>query len=185
MAGRGELKTDKQRATRNLWAAIDSAKDHTALLSAVLPSLLRDRELSCPMPVEILPRSIKRSTKKILKYLVETRGVVESLNEELRPSFNGGSALEAHDKVFKDLTDANTSQDTKTKELPYETRLIHETKGALLELIEDMNRLGRFIFRGQAELAAQFNKDMLLKQMQQETPANSGETIVKADEEKK
>jgi hypothetical protein len=61
------------------------------------------------------------------------------------------------------LDTADTAQELTLANLPEETLKIYEAKGRVLEAIEDLNRLAKNAFAGQAEIIGKFNKDLLLR----------------------
>jgi hypothetical protein len=61
------------------------------------------------------------------------------------------------------LDAADTVQEVTVASLPKETRKVYETKGRLLELIEDLNRVARTSFGGDSAKIGLFNKDILLR----------------------
>jgi hypothetical protein len=164
LGSRQAAMSDCKLAARQEVEAVSYAKDHIFLVRELLPMTLRDKGTTHALPSDIAPKgSLKRSAPKILEYLKATRELVARYENDLRPAFQGRSPLEAHDEAIAKLEAASGNQEMKLGSLPQETKAIYEAKGALLELIEDMNRVARVAFRGQAEIAAQFNKDKLLR----------------------
>ena len=106
---------------------------------------------------------LRRSSPKIAEHLRKIRNLVVKLETGLAPYFGGRSPTAVHDKVTQALTDAQRGQETKREGLTPEATDLYEAKGELLEIIEDLNRIGRVVFRGRAEIAAKFNKDILLR----------------------
>jgi len=107
--------------------------------------------------------SLGRSTPKLSQYLTTISGAVRSSDAALAPYFRGEKASEILVARKKDLDEADAAQEVALSALPLETQQIYETKGRLLELIEDMNACGKNAYDGQAPIASQFNKDLLLR----------------------
>ncbi len=59
------------------------------------------------------------------------------------------------------LKAADTSQEVTLSGLPQDTLAVYMTKGKVLEMIEDMNRIAKNAFKGQPERVAEFNKEVL------------------------
>ena len=100
-------------------------------------------------------------TRKISGYLMKVRPFVETLNEAFAPYFGGDDPLEELKRVKANLDDADADQEVKQKSLPEETVKIYMLAGQILDMIEDINRVGKIAYDGKAEMIAQFNKDIL------------------------
>lgn len=125
------------------------------LREAGIPELSQD---------DFTPRGkLQQSTPKILEHLRTIRTSVARLDEPLKEHFRGELASAQLDKVRSALEAADTSQEVSLAGLPTETQKVLETKGRVLELVEDLNRAARNAFDGNATLAALFNKDILLR----------------------
>lgn len=61
------------------------------------------------------------------------------------------------------LASVDATQESAQAAKPEDTAQLNEAKGGLLTLIEELNDVGRNAFEGQAETAAKFNKDILLR----------------------
>lgn len=144
--------------------AVSDSKAHLFIVRNAAPIVIRDNKITDSTPEHLQPAgSLGRSPRKILRHLETIRGLVEKYNEPLSAFFHGETALEAHDRVTRALADAEAHQEAKRGSLPEDTVALNEAKGALVELIEDINRVGRIAFMGQAEIAGKFNKDILLR----------------------
>jgi hypothetical protein len=106
---------------------------------------------------------IGTSATNISQYLAKIRPHVQTMDEHLKPRFNGKSALNLLETVKADLDNSSATQSTLYNDLPVETAAIYLLAGQLLELIEEMNVAGKIAFDGDAASAAKFNKDLILK----------------------
>jgi hypothetical protein len=106
---------------------------------------------------------LDRNTTRIINYLNEVEPRVRAAEELLKPYFEGGSATAELVTIAKELSDAQTTQETDYAGLPVETQKVYAAKGQVLLLIEKMNRIGKIAFDGQASTIALFNKDLILR----------------------
>jgi hypothetical protein len=156
--------------TRQVAQATQQAKDFISRLVAVVPVALR----TTPVP-EVCEEQfhgaakLKRTTPKILGYLAETRPAVARAEAALKPFFQGESPVARLDLVRSALEQADQIQENALASAPDATLALNAQKGELLQLIEDLNRIGRVAFHGQAEIAARFNKDILLRARRSKT----------------
>ncbi len=104
-----------------------------------------------------------RSTAKHVSYLAEVRPHVQAVATQLAPYFDGRDAAKQLDEVRAALEAAQAKQEVTYASLPSDTEEVYEAKGRALLLIERLNRAGKIAFAGQAAVAAQFNKDILLR----------------------
>ncbi len=109
----------------------------------------------------------RRSTPKISNYLAKIRPHVVKLDEHLRPYFGGERASEQLDAVKSALDAADAVQEADIASLPEATQKVYEAKGRVLQDIEDLNRIARNAFEGNADAIALFNKDILLRARQE------------------
>lgn len=159
--------------------AIDESKTFIRLLRNALPRALREANL--PDVTAALFRAggpLGRSTPKISDYLNRIRPSVAKLDKLLAKHFKGASASELLDKTKAALDQANATQEVALAGLPQETLQVYEAKGWVLEGIEDLNRAGKSAFDGQAQLAGQFNKDILLRARREARQQKGGEAPV-------
>jgi hypothetical protein len=148
-------------------AARTQAKAFIRKLRNALPTVLRDNP-DTDVSLDIFNKgTLAQSTPKISGFLNEVSGPVGKLDGLLVDYFDGKSALEQLTTAKKNLDDADTIQETTLAGLPEATLQIYETKGRVLEAIEDINRLAKNAFDGQAHLIGQFNKDILLRARQE------------------
>ena len=103
------------------------------------------------------------STPKIVAYLTTIAPAVKTLEPWLLPYFGGVSPSATLAACRTALEGADRVQETELSQVPESTQRIYEAKGRLVELIGDLNRIGRMAFDGQAATLARFNKDVLLR----------------------
>jgi hypothetical protein len=109
--------------------------------------------------------------KWLTEHLNNISEPVKKLESLLKEYLGGESALASLTKAKQNLDEADAVQEITLAGLPQETLKIYETKGRVLEAIEDINRLAKNAFDGQATLIAQFNKDILLRARKERAPA--------------
>lgn len=151
-------------ATQKQQDAIDEAKEFVRKLRAAAPMVLRDTKIE-GVPVEAFHGggTLNRSVPKIQGYLLGVKGPLAKLDAEFAPYFGGKSPSALLDDVAKALDGADLTQEMGIKSLPDDTLHVYETKGRLLENIEDLNRIAKIAFDGDARARALFNKDILLR----------------------
>ena len=110
-----------------------------------------------------LDEPLKRSTPRTIAYLIKIRSAVETLDVPLMKHFGGAKASVELDTVKAALEQADTDQESAQAAGPVETQALNESVGRLLEDIEDIIRAGKSAFDGNAIVAAQFNKDLILR----------------------
>jgi hypothetical protein len=156
-----DAQLDAQGATTVESSGITGGKDHAYVLRQLIPMLVRKHKITL-RPDAVAPSgTLGRSTSRIVDYLERSRGTVVQLEQYLRPYFHGESPVDVHDRILKALRDADGNQESKRSKQVEDTRELLIAKGKLLEALEDINRIGRIAFMGKAEIAAQFNKDIL------------------------
>ena len=163
LGGRAEVANEADQSTKAEHAALDAVKVYLRRLRAALPRVLRDNNLGISMETFAVPDSMRRSTPRVIGYLVRIRPSVETLDGALAKYFGGKKASEELDVVKAALEKADTDQETAVASGPVETQALYEAMGRLLEDIEDVIRSGKSAFDGQALVAAQFNKDLILR----------------------
>lgn len=150
---RGEAR-DLTRAEQD---AIDNAKTFVRKLRTALPMALRDTPVA---GVDVASfqagRPLGRSTRKVSAYLVQIRPAVVKMDDGLAPYFDSKKASERLDAVKAALDAAGSTQEVKLAGLPQDTLAVTETKGLVLQIIEDLNRCAKIAFDGQPELIAEF-----------------------------
>jgi len=163
----GEQKKTKDEglaATRAEAQAIEDAKDYLFVIRKVIRRVIRKSGLTDITVDNFSPKAhLGRKVSAFLGHLERIRPHVARLEEVLKPCFGGESPLVVHDRVHGELSRASTSQEIKLDDVPEKTRQLYTAKGRLLELIEEMNAIGTVVFRRRAEIAARFNKDILLR----------------------
>lgn len=140
---------------------IDKAKGFIRRLRNVLPIVLRKNKSVDADAFNL--GSLGRSTSRISAYLTTISKPVATLDPDLKPYFRGANASAELVSVKEGLDQANVSQETALSGLPADTQQVYENKGRVLEAIEDLNRIARNAFDGQAEIIGKFNKDILLR----------------------
>lgn len=153
-----------RQATRDENTAIDDAKAFIRRLRYALPRALRTSSAEGVSEESFLVgRQLKRSTPRILAYLTRIHPAVVRLDDDLARAFGGEKASVILLGIKTRLEEADTLQETLWASLPQDTMRVYETKGRVLELIEDLNRAGKSAFDGDATIAALFNKDLILR----------------------
>ena len=141
-----------------------AAKSFIRKIRRAVPMVLRKHK------VEDITRStfnagenLGRSTPKISKYLTKIRPAVRALDEYLKPRFNGQSPSEILESLKSDLDQTDATQEFLRAGLPERTAHIYLKAGELLDLIEELNVAGKDAYDAEAETAAKFNKDLILR----------------------
>jgi hypothetical protein len=176
--------------TRKQTAAVQALKNHFFVINTALPTVFRDNAIEGFDQSSFAPTGkLDNSPKKLIDHADRIRDLVAKINEPLRPFFGGESPIEVHDRLRNALDAVNATQEANREALPQRTKDLNVIKGRLVELIDDMNRAGQIAFIGQAEIAACFNKDILLRarrgggsKQAEEKPAAGEVTPVVADE---
>ncbi len=119
-----------------------------------------------------------QATPRLAMYLERVRPAVVALDEPLAKYFRGQSPAVRLDEVKAKLDAAQQTQESGYAGLPVDTLRVYESKGRLVQMIEDVNRVARIAFDGRAEIIAQFNKDVLLRA--RKTRARSSEVATSA-----
>jgi len=108
-------------------------------------------------------RALYCGSAAILGYLDNMRPLVTRFESGFQPYFGETSPSSELERISSALRKADTSQKTKMVAMPEATAKLYELRGRVLELIEDLNRVGRIAFADQPQVAARFNKDILLR----------------------
>ncbi len=106
---------------------------------------------------------VERSTTKIVAFLDRIRPGIKKIDAALKPYLNGESAADLLETAYNELTIANKRQEVARSGAPDKTVQMNETKGRALQLVEDMNRIAKLAYYGQAQVIGRFNKDILLR----------------------
>lgn len=162
-AQRKDERSGARGATSTERAALDAAKVFKRRLAGALPRATRQTKTGVTQADFVAGATIGRSTSKMSDWLSKVRPAVARLDAELAPFFGGKVASAELDAVKAALDGADTTQELAVAALPEQTQQVYELQGRVLEAIEDLNRAGRTAFEGQAEVAAKFNKDILLR----------------------
>lgn len=160
-----EARSKSMDNTRREEAARSAGKEYVSNVREAFKDLRADHpDRFNNLQVEgILGGHIAQSTPALIAYLDKSRPHVDALEELLMPYFDARPLLPVHDALREELGDSQGTQETELKKLPLETRRLYEAMGILLHLIEKMNRLGKKLSRGDAQTAARFNKDLILR----------------------
>jgi len=101
------------------------------------------------------------STPKISQYIAKILPSAAALDAQLAPYLGGAIASEMLATAKRNLDECDAAQETNLSALPDETAAVYEAKGRIVRMIEDLNRVAKIAFDGQAETLARFNKDIL------------------------
>lgn len=181
MAQQADLQGTTRQAGVDTHAAVDQSKDFIFRLRQALPRVLRETTGVSEKDFAVGGPPLRRSAPRLHLYLNHIAPAVARIEIELRPYFGGQSATRMLTEAQEALDRANTAHEIKLGDLPLATQQVYQAKGRVLELIEDLNRAGRSAFRGNAAIAARFNKDLLLRarrhqaQAQQSPPPATAE----------
>lgn len=107
--------------------------------------------------------ALARTTGKISAYLGKIAAPSATAADAFKPYFGGKNLGQLVTEAKKNLDRADTTQEVTVASVPAETQKVYEAKGRALELIEDLNRVARNAFDGNAVVVSQFNKDVLLR----------------------
>jgi len=161
---RYEGREDASGATRIETELREAAKDFARILFTAAPMVLRDANEKELTPESFAPgRALYCGSAAILGYLDNMRPLVTRFESGFQPYFGETSPSSELERISSALRKADTSQKTKMVAMPEATAKLYELRGRVLELIEDLNRVGRIAFADQPQVAARFNKDILLR----------------------
>ena len=104
-----------------------------------------------------------RSVPRLSVYLSNITPMIIRMDEALKTYFNGKSAAAELAAIRLGIDSKATTQALALLALPAETLGVYEAKGRVLEMIEDINRLGHNAFEDAPEVARQFNKAILAR----------------------
>ena len=158
----------RSRAEQRAVSEAKAFKRHLDLaVSDLFGRATYDATLNLPVTREALQTKglgvLGRSTAKISSWLGDVRPHVQALEPQLSPYFGGTSPVAKLEAVKGALDSAQAVQEVGLASLPAETLDVYEAKGEAVLLIERLNRAGKMAFAGDAVVAAQFNKDILLR----------------------
>jgi len=164
MSAQADAKGQAKVATKKEAHARTAVKAMVRKLKNAVPPALRAAPNSgVTLEAFFIGDKLGQATPKIMAYVEKILPLVEKIDKQLKPYFGGESAHEQLRSVKQDLGTTDTDQEVKASSLPQETMAVYELKGRLLEAVEDLNRVARIAFDGQAEMAGRFNKDILLR----------------------
>lgn len=163
-ASRSEAEDTSLSATAKQEAAIDAAKADIQSVRNVLPIAVR-RAKQAGVAVQekmFVSGSLGRSVSAIASYLTNVIPSVKLIDAQLQPLVK----FTASDRLTQrrvELERADKVQEAAVKGTPTHTASIAEAKGKVLQLVEDVNRIAKNAYAGQAEVVGKFNKDLLLR----------------------
>jgi hypothetical protein len=172
-----ESVSGSRTATKNEHTAVSEAKTFLRKLRFALPMALRDAPVDFDRTVFHSGQRLGRSTPKITEHLRRIRPGVAKLDASLKPYFKNQSAVEKLDEIKTALETSDALQESKLAALPVQTQKLYQTQGRLLELIEDLNRVGKIAFDGNALMVARFNKDILLRSRTQKRSSKEHKAV--------
>lgn len=167
---------EARETTRSRNRELGAAKAYIRCLQQAVPMALadgraaKDPKVNGINPSVFIIRALGRHPSGVVQYLSRVESFVEVLDPYLKPFFQGESALKRHKELRGALADAEAIQDSTRVNLPTSTAEYRALKGLLLEAIEDINRIGRIAFNGDATSSAPFNKDLLVRGRSRKTP---------------
>jgi hypothetical protein len=142
----------------------DKADEVTKVLRTVAktaPMVLRDQGIKDLTPESFKPTTKSRSTRGIINQVAEVRPFVQKLDESFKPFFHGESPTALLDNAVAALREADNSQEARRSDTPELTTKLNETKGRVLELVDDLICVAQIAFEKQPDIAARFNKSIL------------------------
>jgi hypothetical protein len=170
-----------RRASDDEQQAIADAKHFLRQMRNALPMVLRKTKVTDVNVEAFHAGKVTRSVATMLVFLSSLQSVVAKLDADFAPYFEGKRASEILMKVLHALQGANVVQELKIDSLPSATLAILEVKGRVLESIEDLNRVGKIAYDGDAGTRARFNKDVLLRARKAQKAASSSDATTSAD----
>ena len=176
---RADAVGQSRSATDNQETAIDDAKAFVRKLRNVVPLAIRNAEPGTGVTIEQFNAgtALKRSVPTIVLYLNNIAVPVSKLDGALKKYFGGRSAAADRDRLLAGLATADASQETQLAALPRGTQEVYALKGRVVQLIEDINRIARNAFDGEAATIGMFNKDLLLRGRRGGSGSGSGAPI--------
>ena len=165
IGGQAGVRDDARSGTAGETAGRTRAKAFIRKLRKAVPMALRQGGTALGLTEASFESGgqIGRATATILGYLARVRPAVATLDAGLAKFFGGASALDELDACAAELGQADAVQEVSLGDIPEATQRVYEAKGRLLELINDLNRVGCIAFDGDAVTRARFNKDILLR----------------------
>lgn len=160
-----EKRTRSKARTRTEAQKRQEAKRVIRVVRNALPSVvknLEEEEAKAITEQFLVGGKLGNSTALISAYLARIAGPLKELDGAFA-RFNNEKSLYAElTAIAAELDAADTEQEAGLDELPAETLAFYELKGRVLDAIEELNRLAKNAFDGEAELIGLFNKDLLL-----------------------
>ncbi|MBL8783272.1 MAG: hypothetical protein JNJ59_00110 [Deltaproteobacteria bacterium] len=148
--------------TRSESSAVTEAKALINRVRNTLPQVLRKHPDLGVAPEEFHAGDrLARAAGRVSAYLLKIRAPAAKLDAAFAPYLKQQTLTKLIDDAREKLDNASTAQEVDLASLPEDTAQLHERKGHLLELIEDLNAIARNAFADQPSVRAQFNKDLL------------------------
>lgn len=148
--------------TRDERAAITEAKALITRVRNVLPQVLRRHPEAGVVAADFQASDrLHRVAGRISGYLLRIRAPAAKLEAAFAPYLKQQPLTQLIDEARKRLDEASAAQEADLAGLPEDTAQLHERKGHLLELIEDLNAIARNAFADDPPVRAQFAKDLL------------------------
>ena len=186
----GEREEDKVESTASTRTEVEHmaiAKDFTRTITLMAPIVVKNHELTKPTVSQLKPQeAIDGSTRKMIAYLSGLKPVLAPVAEHFVPYFRDEAPMDVLNAALTGLQGTAGDQEHKQKLGPVKTAEQYVAKGKLLELIDEMNRVGKVAFAGQAQVIGQFNKDILWRsrRAKKTTTAKTEETATEKTEKK-
>lgn len=160
-----EAAATAKASTRAEEAQVSVAKEFIFKLRQALPGAIKKaREAGVSVDKHAFKSGkLGRGTGDVLGYLESVQNAARPLDAYLKRYFNGQPVSAKAAELHARLTAANQLQETLRQTLPQDTQALYLAKAEALELIEEINRVARIAFYGQATKVAAYNKDVLLR----------------------
>jgi len=164
MAEQAEAKDGKRSAGAAQAGALSKAKALKRNLDRAVRRVFR-AEKNLPVNPEAFEvgRRVGDSVPVLLGWFVKVAPAVTALAPKLLKKMGGVEPVAALEAMRAELEKADVKQETSLSALPAETLEVYEAKGRALELIADLIDTAHSAFDDDAAVAAQFNKDIVVR----------------------
>lgn len=164
VARRVESGANARQATRDKRQGLARGKRFVGRLRNAVPKVLRSNSFpGITRESFAAGGELGRSVPRLSVYLSNITPMVNRMDEALKSFFNNKSAAAELGQIRQLIDSTSTTQELALLALPEETLGVYEAKGRVLEMLEDMNRLGHNAFEDAPEVARQFNKAILAR----------------------